>query len=54
MGADYLVLPHEPTTQQVRLLTERLHLVPLRPSLPGTSPGSMWPRGSSRTSRPSR
>ncbi len=34
MGADYLALPHEPTEQQVRLLTEGLHRVPLRPFCP--------------------
>ncbi|MFF0836634.1 MULTISPECIES: hypothetical protein [unclassified Streptomyces] len=34
MGADYLALPREPTDQQVRLLTEGLHRVPLRPFCP--------------------
>ncbi|MER6106602.1 hypothetical protein [Streptomyces hirsutus] len=34
MGADYLALPHEPTAQQVRLLIEGLHPVPLRAFCP--------------------
>ncbi|MFJ3221782.1 hypothetical protein ACIPJS_00245 [Streptomyces sp. NPDC086783] len=34
MGADYLAIPHEPTGQQVRLLTAGLRRVPLRPFCP--------------------